>query len=418
MAKRQRGSTNQQSVMTSSAKILQLKRRKKKQWLRVSHNMVRDSETGIYYLRKWCKELGRELFESTKVTKKNQAQTIADEKFAEAKKHLPGMKNKRIRIDSLCDSLLEELDELTKTLDQNGFPMRRLSTYKTKDLPYLRPRYEHTEKNPRKGTREQGVIRDLFGSYFVDEIDEIFWQTWVKRTGRKLGRNLDDIAKYLSKVLTYAYEQKYIARKPVIKYQGSSRNSAIAYTDEQIIAFYQNAEPTLKDIILMAAENPLRPHEVQEAQWEMIQFFIHENKEHAVYKIPEWFAKTGEARELRLSPSTTKMLKKRKDDQKDQNKYVFPSPKNPDKPLNKKQISRMWDRMKRKLNITSPIRFHWLRHSFYTKALLIAGEKVQHVSAAGGTSIKTLQKRYLKPNAETTASVSTAVNFSWDGHND
>lgn len=366
-----------------------------------------DSKSGIFYVRKFVAGKG-ELFKSTKTRKRGLAKTVADQFIAEFITRKPGLRARRIKIEELCPLLLKSLKEETETKDQDGHPLRRPITHE-KDRTYLE----------NKTFREKEIIAPIpkyFGDCFADEIDELFWKNWVKKVGRKEGRKLGDIAKYLSMVLEHAFTEKYIGRKPRITNPDSQKNRALVYSGQQIVSFYANAEPLLQDLIIMAAENPLRPHEVREVRWEMLHFGKGADKRpQVVLRIPAWFAKVGESRELVLSQSTRLMLERRRKQGKPGGAFVFPAPRDPRRPVSKKVLGSMWARMKKNACITQDIKFHWLRHSFYTRALLEAREPVQLVSAAGGTSIATLQKKYLKPDAQKTASVSKAVNLNWTG---
>jgi integrase len=365
-----------------------------------------DSESGIYYVRKYLGKGRGELFRSTKQKTVGKASTEARILIEIAMGQKRGMKKHRIQVWEVCDLLLKELKEQTEMRDENGQLLRRLSTYVTKDVPFLRGKMTEEEKrrSGRKKLREQGVIRELFGDYFVDEIDEQFWKAWVKNKGRTLGRNLGDIAKYLSHVMSYAYLEKYLGRKPTISYTDKPKKKT-AYPDEQIIAFFENAEPDLQDMVVLNSENPLRPHEVREMRWD----FLHFTKDQVIYEVPEWFAKIGESRELILSANSFRVLKRRKS-AKAKSPFVFPAPKNPEKPMSKVHLGRMWRRMKKKagLSLTIPMKFTWLRHSLYTKLLIQMGLPIGQVSAAGGTSMKTLEKNYLIKDAGRTQGVASA----------
>lgn len=353
--------------------------------------------SGIYYVRTSVQGKG-ELFKSTRSRKKGEAKAIADEMIKEFAGQKPGLRTGRIKMSKICEMAQAACLEESKQLDDDGIPLRSKNTT------------EHDFYN-------FPLISKLFGDYYADEMDELFWKGWVKKEGRELNRTLGDIAKYLSKSLSYAFDQKYLARKPRIKNPDKQRNKAKVYDNAQIVTFYHNAEPDLQHLIILGAENPLRPHENCEVQWSMVSF---EKDEHGkpivIYRFPEWFTKTREAREMTLSPRSAEILRARYKTRDKASPYVFPSPKNPTtKPISKKMLSRMWGRMKERAGIpNAKIKFHWLRHSFYSKALLEALVPVSLVSEAGGTSIATLQSRYLKSTAQTTRAVSHAVDLFKD----
>jgi integrase len=84
-------------------------------------------------------------------------------------------------------------------------------------------------------------------------------------------------------------------------------------------------------------------------------------------------------------------------------------PTDPLRPQTKVYQNRAWRKALSDAKITRGIWFYWLRHTFYTTALLEAKLPIQHVSEYGGTSIPTLQRVYLHSDAGRTKSVSGAV---------
>src|SRR5690606_11648543 len=87
--------------------------------------------------------------------------------------------------------------------------------------------------------------------------------------------------------------------------------------------------------------------------------------------------------------------------------FVFPSPVNSQKPLTRMSMWRAWNKAKRKAGSTEKGRWcHHLRATFYTNKLLGDNPKdIASVSEYGGTSITTLQKRYLQADAKRTRHV-------------
>jgi integrase len=361
-----------------------------------------DTRSGIFYVRKSVLGKG-ELFRSTRCRQKKRAQTIAQEMISEFTTRKPGLRSRRVRISDLCDALFTELEIESKTVGQDGLILRKPRTF-AKDRLFLLDRTY-------RGKAREAVIKKHFGEYFADEIDEQFWNRWVKKEGRRLGTTLGDITKYLSHVLDYAFMEKYIGRKPRLKSPDAEKNDALVYDNEQIVTFYLNAEPLLQDLIVLASENPLRPHENCEVEWSMVDF---QDDGSVIYRLPASFTKTRTAREFHLSPRSALILRRRRQEASGSARYVFPSPGSPEKPLSRKHLSGMWRRMKLKAGITGPAKFHWLRHSFYSKAILEAMIPIATAGQAGGTSAKTLEKRYLKSTAEKTRAVSTAVSIDFE----
>lgn len=363
--------------------------------------------SGIYYVRKHVAGKG-EFFKSTRQKTKRMAQTVADEMLREFIGRKPGLRNERIRIAKACDLLLEQCEEETQLKDEDGHVLRRAVTFE-KDCFYI----------PK--------IKELFGEYWADEIDEQFWKSWVKRVGRKLGIKLGDYAKYLSKVLTYAFEESYLGRKPRIKNPDKDPKKAGDYTEEQTTLFVRAAEEKLKHQVVLGAENPLRPNEIDAMQFAYLKFTTDREtgEEITIYSLPETFTKTWEARDMVLSSNSNRILRERYKNRDKTSPYVFPAPKDPSRPQSRQHRARMWGRMKARARqmameegIEYPsgkIKFHWLRHNFYRTALLEMGLPIAQVSQVGGTSAATLQRKYLASRPEKTRQVTQAVRLKLDG---
>jgi integrase len=358
------------------------------------------TKTGIYYVRKFKAGRG-ELFKSTGQTQISRARTVRDQLITafEGGETLIGRK----RFAAVCDELLVELEKEHLILNEYGKPQRSVETIQ-KDRQMLRAPL------PEKKIKEGGV-RKLFGGNFVDQLDEEFWKNWQRNEGRALNRTLFDIGKYVSKVLTFAHARKYVMRKPVIEIPKLETKRHQIYQDKHIRLFIKHAEPLLKDLIMAEAPTGARPHEIRELRWEWISFY----KGRVVVTLPPWFTKVrGDGREFQASPMLEKVLRRRYRERDRLSPFVFPSPKNPQKPVNKKHLSKMWRRMLKAAGLEpGTLKFHWLRHTFYNRALFEAREPIQHVSEYGGTSIATLQKNYFKSDSLRTASVSKAVNIDF-----
>jgi hypothetical protein len=390
-------------------------------------NLEIDTKSGIYYVRKYIAGRG-ELFKSTKLRKKQLANTIADQMITEFSTRKKGLKNKRITVAEACGLLLEQLEKDTKTVNKDGHLLRRESTFRNKDLPYLRAPWsgELKELKSREKTRKQGVIRDLFGEEYVDQIDEVYWKDWCKREGRREGIGLNDVAKYLSMVLSYAFEQKYIARKPEIRNPETHKKKAVVYTDEQVLAFFKAAEPELQDLIIIGSENPLRPHENREIPWSMVQILEETYPDTEVrvveYVLEEHFVKVAKAaRRVRLTPNAAAVVARRWKAREgrpegERSPYVFPAPGDCQRPMGKVYMNRMWHRMKKKAGVPDgvTVHFEWFRHNVFRRLLKIHNVAIANVAQVGGTSMATIQKHYDLEEREAVLQVAGAISLKFE----
>ncbi len=371
-----------------SAKVLRLAKAKAKVWERVSDSLVLHNPSGTYYARKFKAGRGA-FFKSTGEKRKGRAQSIADQMLSE---WMGGTRlaTRRYRIDELCDQLDAVLEAEFMERDEAGNRTRRART-RDKDGTCL------------------PIIKDLFGEHWADEIDELFWQDWVRTHGRKLNRRLGDIGKYLSKVLTFAYERKVINRKPKIENPDPPAKAPQTYSIKDIRLFLEHSDAVLHDLIVVGAECGVRPHENCGLQWDWIEI----SKKSVVVKFPMTFTKTRKAREIALSDSAANVIRRRYK-ARGTGPYVFPSPFDPFKPLSDVQRSRLWRRMLVRAGARPGLKFHWLRHTFFSHALLESGKSLPMVAAYGGNSPKILFDRYMAKDAERTREVAGALTLGLD----
>lgn len=338
-----------------------------------------NTESGIYYVRKYRAGKGA-LFESTKEKLKSRAKTVAENMIAEWLGDTRKITRRRT-IGAIC----EELEPVLKQEFENGD--RRLKTW-DHDQTYL------------------PITQDLFGDTFADEIDEEWFDDWVRTKGRRMNRTLFDIAKYLSKVLTFAHRRKYISRKPVIKNPDKASKKGRILTDEEVRAILDHADETLLLQIVLGYECGMRTGEVRGLRWDMLQ----QDAEAVVVVLPEWFVKAN-ARSIQLSPLAGKLITERRIKTEGRGSpFVFPAPKSPmTKYESAKVQNKRWRDAVEAAKLTGKVWFYHLRHTFYNRTLLELGLPVQQVSEYGGTSIRTLQKAYLKGDAKRTSVVSKAI---------
>ncbi len=368
-----------------------------------------DTKSGYYYVRKRMAGKG-ELFKSTRSKKRGLAATRAQELIDEFRGRKAGLRNTRIKIAKLCDLAYAQCLKDSKAFDEDGRVLRRPHTIEHDRTWLLDIKRDDGREYPAK-------LKELLGDVYADEIDELFWKTWCKREGRALGRKLGDVGKYLSLVLSHAFEQKYIARKPRIRNPDKHKRKAVVYSDEQVLAFYSCAEPMLQDLIVVGSENPLRPHENAEIRWEWVTLTGGEVE----YDLPEAFVKKG-ARRLRLTPNAAAVIIRRAAERRrlpvaKRSPFVFPAPKDPSKPVSRKTVNRMWHRMKAKAGIPqdTKVQFHWFRHNVFRRLTKIHGLTPAEAAQAGGTSAATIEKHYALEEDTVKLRVASAISLPFFG---
>lgn len=342
-----------------------------KTWKSVSDNLVLHIPSQTYYARKYRKGKGR-FFKTTGETRKGLAQSKANEMIAEwlfGKKPL----GKYALVSEVCEKLQEDLQKEFENGDRS----------------------EKTWEHDRVYLKQ---VKNFFGELFINEIDEEFWRTWVRNDGRKLNRTLGDLAKYLSKTLTFAHAQKLIDRKPKILNPDNKPGEKPVYEFKSIRKLMDVIDPNLKDIVIIAAECGMRPYEVRKLEWSMVQF-----SKTVVIQLPDWRVKTRKSREFMAGPMSSEALRKRY--KKRTSAFVFPSHSDLKKPINEMTFSRKWRKAVEAAGLPKGSKFHWLRHTFFTHALLKAGKELPKVAAYGGNSPKILFDEYMSKQASRTSDV-------------
>lgn len=383
-------------------------------WKRAERNLYLYLPTKIYYTRKSRKGKGR-IFVSTGEKTLGGARAAAEKirsEFVEsdAPMNARGLRVRRIlrAVDDELQKDFENGDRSKETRSKDGTFLGRFERAKpAPDAEGTAPTAKKTKK------AKPGHIETYFGDDLLSKLDEDYFNDWVRDTGKGLNRSLLDFSKYLSIVLDYAYRKKYVGRKPTFQNpDGELQGEVKIYSVEQIQLFWKCACQELQDLIILGAENGLRPFENRKLAWA----FIRVLDEGTVVRFPEsvYHGKKSKGREVRVGPLSSGVLARRMAERKPESPWVFPSDKDPAKPMNRKQVSRLWRRMLETAGVTGEVHFKWLRHTFYTTALLEKRQDIAKVSEFGGTSIRTLQKHYLKADHVRTAEVSTTMTLGID----
>lgn len=352
-------------------------------WKSVEGNLRLHVPSGIYHVRKFVKGKGR-MEESTGETSVVRARQIAQEKISAwigGKRKASGRKT----ISELCEELETQLDQDFRNGD------RRRATCE-KDRYYLKK------------------ISKLFGDIFADDINEEFWKSWVRTSGKALKIKLFDVSKYLSKVLTYAEATGAITRKPTIYNPDKAAQTGKVFTVKEIERFIKHAPRMLRHLFIIAAETGMRPNETQSLRWDWITF----GKKAVTVSLPSSFTKTEQGRQILLSENAAQVLRTRK--LGSVGNFVFHPPRAPEHPINRQYLWKLMDKLRSDMKLKKgDIKFHWLRHSFASMALLDKKMPLAEVAAYQGNSPGVLFKKYLAKDSSRTAAVSLAVSLKIKG---
>ena len=264
----------------------------------------------------------------------------------------------------------------------------------------------------RAGTQEMhriylGELSREWGSWDVGRINLDAWQTWLvgfrKRKNRK---TYCDYSKHMNLVLNYAYQQRYASHLIKLPNPDKAHEASFrVYTHEEIKTLWSVMNDDTRDQFVLSYECFMRLREVLYLTWSRVDL----DKGVVTLRASDvkTGSKTGKGRSFYLSPRALERLRARR--KRIDSPYVFPSPENPNKPMHQNKTA--WVIAKRKAGITGRARWHDLRHSALSHALLERKESAILVSEFAGVSVRTIQQVYLHSRAEQTAQVSQAVSI-------
>jgi integrase len=349
--------------------------------------LLLERKTGVYYVRKtFRRHRIPDLFESLLVTEKEcgkvKAKAMAEDKVQQHQALYLGdqaVSSKRFESKTAGEVIDEILATLTPT-------MRRRT--RTNHEYYL------------------GILKKRFGHLPIARITEPLFQEWIielRRRGER--RTFFDFAKFLNLVFSYAERQRYVSHavkleNPDGKYVQKGR----MFTREELTRLYDVMGEDLRDQFVLA-NDMMRLREVLYLTWERVDLstgIITLRAEDV-----KTGSKTGKGRSFKISSRALARLIARRSRQKGTSPYVFPSPKDPSRPQH--QNSKAWAAAKKAAGIRGRARWHDIRHTALTNALLVAKCSPMDVAEYAGVAIQTIQRVYLHSTAETTANVAGAA---------
>lgn len=348
-------------------------------YTKVGDNLLLNTETGVYYVRKaFRKDRIPDLFKSTGEERINKAKILRDQMItAHLAKYLHGEVSGRD-----AKTFSEVADEVL--------------------------RYESPDQ--RKSTQDQyrryiGELKTEFGEIPITRVTSEFFTEWLREfRKRKTRKTFMDYQKYASKVLTYAYQKRYVTHQ--VKFKNPDRGRATryrVYTREEITSLWNHMDEDLRDQFALGFECMMRLREILHLTWDRVDL----DTGTIILRADDvkTGSKTGRGRTFRVSPNALARLKARRAITPGAN--VFPSPVVEGKSVNQNKTA--WKHAKEKAGIEGNARFHDLRHTAISIALLEAHITPVLVSQYAGVSIRTIEKVYLHSDSQKTQAVSNAI---------
>lgn len=256
-----------------------------------------------------------------------------------------------------------------------------------------------------------GALRDEFGDLDIGQVTPPLVTDWI-RLRRRVGRRktFRDYTKYLNLVMNYARKtmrddsgRPYLADAVEFKNPDPKRQSAgRLFTAKEIAKLWDAMGEETRDKFILAYPNGMRLREALGLTWDRVDVRM------GKVTLRDCDVKTGRAREFILSAQARDRLKARHA-RRGNSPFVFPCRHDPKRPT--QDMRTQWERVKAKAGITGRARWHDLRHTSISHALLKRGVLPAHASKFFGVSLAVIERVYLHSKADDTKGVASGVSI-------
>lgn len=358
---------------------------------RGAEGLYRESTTKIIYFRQYRKGRG-EIKQSTRTTVLEEAKRERDRIVRDGKK------------SSTSDGRTSALDRYYSWIERKR------------------------NQNKSEGTLTSMESSGNFFSKFLDSMteDEITSKWWDdvfipktkflrfkpvfnKGTGeytreeevRSTPRKFFNDRKWMIAFLEQCLEDGLIKKVPVLADPDPERDPGKVYTDEEIETLLNMApHEDLYLAILMGVTMGMRRGEIFGLKSDRI------DTKNKIIRLRAQDTKIRKARSFAISPGTQDMILARAK----AGPWIFPSKDDKSVPLHKDGYMNAWKGLKFKTGIVG--RFHFLRHTFLTKAFRAPGANAALICHYAGLSLEVAQKVYLHFDDEDTKQVAGLVHYA------
>jgi integrase len=350
-------------------------------------DLARNKASGIYYAVKHFRGLPP-LNKSTRESDKRKAKQKLPQLI---KEHLEKYQDGKVN-DAHSKTVAEVIDEI-QAVETPGL---RTGTQANRELYFRKIRDEM-----RLGSMPIGKVTL---PVWIRRLDE------VKAKGKR--STFFDYAKNMNVLERYAYEQRYISHLLTFPNPDKKKETGTVLTTDELRQLYEEMGETTRDQFTLCYECAMRLREALYLTWDRVDLETGE-----VTFRPEDVktgSKTGKGRTIIISENALSRLRRRKEEQKQASRWVFPSPTGKG-PVD--QNTTAWEKAKEEVFKKNPafqhwVRWHDLRHTAISKMLLELKMNIVLVSEYVGTSVTTLQRVYLHSRAEHTRNVTAGLRLT------
>jgi hypothetical protein len=337
--------------------------------------------TGFYYVRKTFKRYRiPELFEPLKETTIGKAKAAAEEKIRDHLDYWLGEKRSHSDHRFRATTINKVIDEILETYT----PSQREKTRLQHKLYF-------------------GELKAEWGKLDISRFTLMAWTDWLKGFRERKGRQTyNDYRKHMNIVLNYANQHGHANigfRLP--NPDGKRKARWRVFTDTEIYALHVHMAIDTRDQYVLSYECYMRRLEVLHLSWDRVNLETGEITLRA--EDVKTGSQTGKGRSFIASPNARESLRKRKArqlEEKVDTPWVFPSPHNEKRAVDQNYTA--WRTTKLRAGIKGSARWHDLRHTALSNALLIHKVDITLLSEYAGVSVITLQRVYLHSKAEQT----------------
>ncbi len=228
---------------------------------------------------------------------------------------------------------------------------------------------------------------------YVTEVNEASWEEYiVAQYAINPTRKLFNDRKHMAMVMRHAYRKGLVTRPMLFRNPDPERKAGKRLSDDEVTRLFLAAGPALKTQILLAVTMGMRKSEILKLTWDRIDF---------VRKTIHLRAADTKIRKARTMGMPARVAAALASSRDGSSPFVFPSRYSTDKATKNNKTA--WNACKRRAKVTS--RFHDLRHTFLSVALLERKLNPLHVAVYAGVSLAEIQRTYLHPSVEDTREV-------------
>ncbi len=226
-------------------------------------------------------------------------------------------------------------------------------------------------------------LMPTFGKMWLDEIDKATILNWFDRYSKRYPGGANRVIEVLSAIFNHGVRRQVIPRNParhIIKNPKINRTRFLS--DEERVRLL-NALDQLPpqqqrngDMLRLMLFTGCRKGEILSLRWDEVQGNVLKLQDSKTGARTVWLSDDAKAVIARQNPSPV---------------YVFPSPRNAEKPLS--DITWFWFNLRRKIDLKD-VRMHDLRHSFASQAVR-QGVALPVISKLLGHSSLSMTMRYV-----------------------